>query len=59
LTWQKNFEASTENNDKIEKLNRINRGDINAVKLGSWITIKVKSSYNLSIRSLDESHLQE
>ena len=58
-TWQKNYEPDTGSNDKVEKLNRINRGDINAVKLGSWITIKVKSSYNLSIRSLDESHLQE
>ncbi len=39
--------------------NRINIGDINAVRLGSWITIKVKSSYNLNIRSLDESHVNE
>ena len=41
----------------VEGLNQINRGDINAVKLGSWITIKLRASYNLSIRSLDESHL--
>lgn len=59
-TWRKNYEPDTDSDNKgIEKLNQINRGDVNAVKLGSWITIKVKSSYNLSIRSLDESHLQE
>ncbi len=39
--------------------NKINLGDINAVKMGSWYTFKVKSSTNLSIRSLDESHLEE
>lgn len=44
---------------KVEDLEKINRGDTNAVKLGSWITIKVKSSYNLSIRSLDERYLEE
>jgi len=62
-TWQKNYDpdttASNEKSKGIEKLNQINRGDVNAVKLGSWITIRVKASYNLSIRSLDESHLQE
>lgn len=64
-TWRKNYIPDTstakskEDRDGIERLNNINRGDINAVKLGSWITIKVKSSYNLSIRSLDESHIQE
>lgn len=62
-TWEKNYFPDTKASDTkdkgIEKLNQINRGDINAVKLGSWITIKVRSSYNLSIRSLDESHIQE
>ena len=62
-TWRLNYYPSTEaskDKDKgIERLNQINRGDINAVKMGSWITVKVRSSYNLSIRSLDESHIQE
>jgi hypothetical protein len=40
-------------------LAKINRGDVNAVKLGSWITVKVRASYNLSIRSLDERNLSE
>lgn len=62
-TWKYNYDPDTKATEKktegIEKLNQINRGDINAVKLGSWITIRIRSSYNLSIRSLDESHIQE
>lgn len=53
-TWKNNYDA----NDS-EKLQRINRGDVNAVQLGSWITFKLKSSTNLSIRSIDESNINE
>lgn len=50
-TWKDNYDTeNTENNAKI------NRGDVNAIQLGSWITFKVCSSYNLSIRSLDPSY---
>lgn len=53
-TWKDNYDTeNTENNAKI------NRGDINAIQLGSWITFKVCSSYNLSIRSLDPSYPTE
>lgn len=38
---------------------KVNLGDINAVKMGSWYTFRVRSNTNLSIRSLDESHLEE
>jgi hypothetical protein len=37
----------------------MNRGDINAIQLGSWITFKVRSSSNLSIRSVDDSNVAE
>ena len=53
-TWRNNYDA----NDS-EKLQRINRGDVNAVQLGSWITFKLRSSTNLSIRSIDESNINE
>lgn len=43
----------------MTSLSKINRGDVNAVKLGSWITIKIRASYNLSIRSLDERYTTE
>lgn len=53
-TWKDNYD--TENNENNAK---INRGDVNAIQLGSWITFKVCSSYNLSIRSLDPSYPTE
>lgn len=37
----------------------INRGDVNAVKLGIWITFPVVSYRNLNIRSLDPSFPEE
>lgn len=53
-TWKDNYDTeNAENNAKI------NRGDVNAIQLGSWITFKVCSSYNLSIRSLDPSYPTE
>lgn len=53
-TWKDNYDTeNTENSAKI------NRGDVNAIQLGSWITFKVCSSYNLSIRSLDPSYPTE
>lgn len=57
-TWDQNYISTQvpkddKGNDKIQK------GDINAVKLGSWITIKIKSTNNLSIRTIDESNREE
>lgn len=37
----------------------INRGDVNAVQLGMWITFPVISNRNLNIRSLDLSYPEE
>lgn len=53
-TWKENYK----HNDPSSNGN-INRGDVNAVELGSWITLKVLSNYNLSIRSLDPSYADE
>jgi len=38
---------------------KINRGDVNAVKMGHWVTIKVCSNINLSMRSVDHSWAAE
>jgi len=38
---------------------KVNRGDVNAVKMGHWITIKVCSNVNLSLRSVDHSFASE
>ena len=53
-TWKNNYDANNS-----EKLQRINRGDVNAVQLGSWITFRLRSSTNLSIRSTDGSNINE
>jgi hypothetical protein len=53
-TWKSSYDI-----DNKEKLININRGDINAIKIGNWITFKLCTSYNLSIRSLDPSWPEE
>lgn len=67
------IDPDTPNNDKIvdeetwingyklddNDFSNINRGDINAVQLGMWITFPVVSYRNLNIRSLDPSYPDE
>jgi len=53
-TWKKNYRP-----DDYEKVQNINRGDVNAVKLGHWITFKVLSNVNLSMRDIDQSYFVE
>lgn len=56
--WQEEYEV----NDEVintEKFEEINLGDINAVMLGMWVTLMVRSSYNLNIRALDGSNTDE
>ena len=55
--WQNNY--SPTGDDADAKLAKINLGDVNAVKLGSWLTFKCYSNYNISIRSNDDSHAEE
>lgn len=56
-TWDQNYSSIQPTDDKGN--DKIQKGDINAVKLGSWITIKIKSTNNLSIRTVDESNREE
>ena len=53
-TWRDNYQT-----DSQEKYQKINLGDVNAIQLGMWVTFKVRSSYNLNIRTLDNSHVDE
>lgn len=57
-TWIDNVlvEDGVLRKDSFEK---VNLGDINAIKLGTWLTIEVISSVNLNIRSLDSSNVAE
>lgn len=53
-TWKENYDP-----DEADKLNDINLGDVNAVRLGMWVTFKIRSTYNLNIRSVDDSFTDE
>jgi len=43
----------------MTKWKDISRSDVNAVQLGSWITIKVRSGFNYALRSVDHSYVSE
>lgn len=53
-TWKDNYDP-----DDVEKLGEINLGDVNAVKLGMWLTFRIRSTHNLNIRSVDGSNVDE
>ena len=56
--WKDNYEVS-DGVVKTEKFENINLGDVNAIKIGMWVTFQIVSSYNLNIRSLDDSNVDE
>ncbi len=47
------------NPDKPEDYIKINLGDVNAIQLGMWLTFWVRSTYNLNIRTIDKSNVDE
>lgn len=47
------------NPDKPEEYASINLGDVNAIQLGLWLTFWVRSSYNLNVRTIDKSNVDE
>lgn len=53
-TWESHYNVS----DK-EKSANIDRGDVNAVQIGHWVTFKLCSNINLSMRTTDDSHYEE
>lgn len=53
-TWANHYQV-----DSKEKNGDIDRGDVNAVKLGHWITFKLCSNVNISMRTTDDSHYEE
>ena len=52
--WKENYDP-----DKPENYANINLGDVNAVQLGLWLTFRLRSSYNLNVRTIDKSHVDE
>ncbi len=57
-TWAKNMKYEDDIMKK-DDLDKINLGDVNAVNLGMWVTFILRSDINHSIRSLDESQVDE
>ena len=53
-TWKENYSI-----EEPDKFNQINLGDINAVQIGTWVTFRVRSSFNLNIRTVDGSDIAE
>ena len=60
LTWKNNYTGFSSNGslDK-ENIGKINRADVNAVRLGHWVTFKICSNINLAYRAIDETHSTE
>lgn len=56
-TWYEHYKLGKD--DSLEERLKINRGDVNAVKIGHWATFKVCSNYNISLRSHDNSRPSE
>lgn len=52
--WKENFEV-TDGVVNKENFEKINLGDVNAIRLGMYITLVVRSTMNLNIRALDSS----
>ena len=60
----KKMSGSTDSSEKEDDENigywsDINRGDLNTVQMGMWITYKALSNYNLGLRSPDHRHADE
>ena len=53
-SWKDHYDPSN-----TEEYENINLGDVNAIQLGMWVTFRVRSSYNLNIRTLDSSNVDE
>lgn len=56
-TWKDNYNGY--NSTDEDAWLSINRGDVNTVPIGSWITWKCLSNYNLGLRSLDYTNVEE
>ena len=52
-TWRENY------NEDDESESEVNRGDLNAVRIGTYFTFKCYSTYNLAMRDFDRSYPSE
>lgn len=56
--WKNNYSVSDGVVD-TDKFDEINLGDINAIKMGLWVTLWIRSNSNLYIRAVDDSRPSE
>lgn len=56
-TWKSHYEGFLVT--AADKWLKINKADINTVPLGTWVTYKCLSSYNLGLRAFDRSYTDE
>lgn len=56
--WKDHYEVS-DGVVKTENFEQINLGDVNAVGLGLYITLQIRSTSNLNVRALDSSNVDE
>jgi hypothetical protein len=52
-SWRENYDSNKETESEV------NRGDVNAVRLGTYITFKCYTSYNVGMRDWDSSYPSE
>lgn len=59
-TWKNNYKGYQANGSiNSEEVNKINRGDVNAVRIGHWATFFISSNNNICYRSIDERNTNE
>lgn len=58
-TWKDHYSGFENGALDLEECAEINRGDVNAVNIGHWVTFKCMSNINLSLRVEDDSNGSE
>lgn len=58
-TWKNHYNGYANGALDLEEASKINRGDVNAVKIGHWVTFKCMSNINLALRVEDDSNGSE
>lgn len=56
-TWKSHYKGFL--NTPADEWLKMNKADINTVPMGTWITYKCLSSYNLGLRAFDRSYVDE
>ena len=56
-TWKAHYQGFL--NTPSDEWLKMNKADINTVPLGTWVTYKCLSSYNLGLRTFDRSYVDE